>query len=799
MSLRRLLSIAVLGSLLGCHEDPPVNLLFAPPLVTGIQALTGGGFASTGGLVASQGGGGGAISAFTLGDLRLGASDVTPLAPTAPVFPTSGRILTPADFLNHQDIEVPVGNIQIQGFLTTDVAGPPGTPRKIIADSGDIVVTGTLQSGSVTGLGASGLPMLSMADLELDAPNGTIYISGTLQTASINGIPDGTSGGALRLAAQAVVLLGGINASGAASSGQTGGAGGAVTVAVPAMGAGFIFRNGTIATPGGSGTVRGGPGGAVTLNILGGAVALVGTITAAGGPANGSLGAVQGGTGGTISLVASSIVTLNSTLSSPGGDASTGGGVALGGTGGQFQLHNASVGTPAAVRLFGTLDLRGGAASSASTGPGVTTGGQGGSAEVGQLASPVQSLLSGSILLDASGGPGDLGGSAAAITLSSSGTGSADLIVSGSVFALGGSSGVGPGGAGGLVALSVSASGSLSLDGLVQTDGGASLTDAGGDAGSVTITGTPGSSVQLTTSSRITATAGAGGSDGAAGAAGSIQVVLADGTMSLGGSLEALGGSSPVQFTALGPAGPSGGGQITLQTGASGSGAIDCRATLLAVGGASSADPSIPVAGGPGGTVLLSTLSPSGEVTLGPNCNIQADGGFSTGSQTGGFGGSIRVATIGPSIAMFGSLSCRGGAAVGSTGSGGLGGNVNATTDASILPGTLGDITLNPGSVIDASGGAGYHGGNAQGDGRRFSVSSPVAVLLQAEAIPGKPNAGSVVNLGTVLATGGPDSGSGGDVLFLGSGAGGSGPPLPGNLLINGSGAGLPGDFAGTP
>jgi hypothetical protein len=106
---------------------------------------------------------------------------------------------------------------------------------------------------------------------------------------------------------------------------------------------------------------------------------------------------------------------------------------------------------------------------------------------------------------------------------------------------------------------------------------------------------------------------------------------------------------------------------------------------------------------------------------------------------------------------------------------------------------------VNAGALIDVSGGSGFYGGNAQGDGRRFSVSSPVAVLLQAEAHQGKPNAGAIINLGTIEAIGGPASGSGGDVLFLGSGAGGVGPPLPGSLFIGGSGAGLPGDFAGTP
>ncbi|HVR85731.1 MAG TPA: hypothetical protein VMU54_15540 [Planctomycetota bacterium] len=799
MTLRRLLSIAVLGTLLGCQEDPPVNLFFAPPLVDGFHVEAAGGIASTGGLIATQGGAGGAISAFTVSDLRLGASDVTPLPDTAPVFPTDGRLLATADFGVHRDIDVPLGNIQIQGLVTTDVAGPPGVPRKIIADSGDIVVTGVLQSGSVTGVGPSGLLLKSMADLELDAPNGTIYISGTLQTSSVDGLLDGTSGGALKLAARQVILLGGINTSGTASSGPQGGAGGAVTLSVPAGGAGFLLRGGAISTFGGSGSTQGGNGGNVSLNILGGAVSLFGQVTAGGGPASGSTGSVQGGAGGVIALVVSSTVTVNSQMSSRGGDAVTGGGVAVGGAGGQFLLQNASAGSPVGVRLFGLVDLTGGAGTSASTGPGVTTGGQGGSVQIGQLISPILSLLSGSSSLDSSGGAGDIGGSAASITLSASGAGSADLIVNGTILAVGGTGSAGPGGTGGLVALSSSASGNLSLLGLLQADGGPSLSDAGGDAGSITITGSPTSPIHLTTSATLTATAGAGGTFGGAGAAGLIQLVLGNGTMTLEGVMEVLGGSSPVQFSSLGPAGPSTGGQIIVQTGAAGNGSIDCRTAMLALGGSSSADPSISVPGGPGGTVQIGTLSPSGAITLEGNCSIQADGGNSTGSHTGGLGGSIQISTTGPSIAMFGSLTGRGGGASGPNGTGGAGGQMSATTDVSNLPGTLGNITVNAGALIDVSGGSGFYGGNAQGDGRRFSVTRPVAVLLAAEATQGKPNAGSVVNLGTIVATGGSDSGSGGDVLFLGSGAGGVGAPLPGNLLNGGSGAGLPGDFVGTP
>jgi len=808
MTLRRLVSIAVLGALLGCHEDPPVNLLFAPPLVTGIQILSSGGIASTGGLVASQGGAGGAISAFTLNDLRLGAADVTPLPPTAPIFPTDGRILTSADFLVHQDVEVPLGNIQIQGLVTTDVAGPPGTPRKIIADSGDIVVTGSLQSGNVTGVDAFGLPVHSMADLELDAPNGTIYVSGVLQTSSVSGLLDGTNGGALTLAARQVVLLGTINTFGTANVGPLGGAGGAVTLAVPAAGAGFLLRNGVLSSFGGSGNTRGGPGGAISLNILGGAVFLFGAITADGGLASGSTGSVQGGAGGAISLLASSSVTASCAISSRGGVASTGGGVALGGAGGAFQVHNASAGSPAALRLFGTLDLRGGVASAASTGPGVTTGGQGGSAQVGQPLSPLLSLLSGLSTLDSSGGAGDIGGAAASIMLSAIGSGTADFAISGSVFALGGAGGVGPGGPGGLVALSTSVSGSLILDGLLQCDGGPSVIDAGGNAGSVTVTGLPtspitllpGAPVQLISSARITASAGAGGSSGGAGAAGSVQMSIPNGSMSLSGSMEALGGSSPVQFTSLGPAGPSPGGLILLRTGSAGSGAIDCRSVILVPGGNSSALPSVSVPGAPGGTVVLSTLSAAGEISIGSSCSVLADGGVSTGSHSGGPGGILQISTTGPSISIFGVLAGRGGGAGGPAGTGGQGGQLSATTDASnLLGGPLGNITVNLGAVIDVSGGSGYHGGNAVGDGRRFSVSTPVAVLLQAEATPGKPNAGSILNLGSILATGGFPSGSGGDVLFLGSGAGGVGPALPGNVQISGSGEGLPGDFAGTP
>src|SRR5579863_5095827 len=83
---RIILWAALLATLASCHEDPPVELQFAPPLVDGIHVLAAGGASTTGGGIACQGGAGGTIRAFTSTDLQLGAADVTPEPATAPIF-----------------------------------------------------------------------------------------------------------------------------------------------------------------------------------------------------------------------------------------------------------------------------------------------------------------------------------------------------------------------------------------------------------------------------------------------------------------------------------------------------------------------------------------------------------------------------------------------------------------------------------------------------------------------------------------------------------------------------------------
>jgi hypothetical protein len=779
----RPLRVFALLALLGCNEDRSIVVQFVVPTVSGVTVLTSGGSASAAGPGSATGGDGGAITLQSVGPLSIGTATVFPEPLAIPIVPpTTGTLLNTGSFVANTVFDVPLGNILIESAVTTDV--PAGGTRTIQADNGDIVVSGTLQSGQVTAVSGSGQMIKVLASISLNAPQGTVYVTGAIHTGSADGVLDGDSAGALTIVANRIIITGTIDASGEPNpTGLLGGNGGPVTLTISANGSGIFFPSGAITTQGGGGTVRGGSGGAVSLASPAGTAPLnmFGSITTSGGAALGSLPTVQGGAAGDVSIAAGGPVVMKSVVLSSGGDATSSADGAIGGNGGIFSMVGGAALIP--IQMFGTIDARGGGASAGSSASTVA-GGHGGTVSVGP---GVLSLLTGVSTYDTSGGAGDTGGNAGALAIGCTGAGAADLTVVSALLALGGPAGNGPGGAGNDILIGSTGVGLTSFSGTSQNDGGPSVGSDGGPAGNFTLTtlvGGPGAG-DLQCSAHVTASGGSGGALGAGGGAGTLTISTLIGDITLSGTLAADGGGSPRAIS-----GPAPGGTVTVSTtGPGGPGSIRSTAGISALGGPSFSS-GVTVNGGDGGRITFSTADPSSTLTLASGSSLQVDGGASTGAGAGGSGGAILLSSTTQSISISGAVLARGGTALGATGTGGSGGQVTAAL-AVVSP--LAGITVQTDGVIDASGGAGFFPGHALSDGRTRSVSSPVAVILKAEPVAGTPNAGTVINLGTITAAGG----AGGDVLFLGFGAGGLGPPVPGSMNLAGSNGNPPGDFVG--
>ena len=783
--MKRPLRALVLLGLLGCNEDRSLIMQFVEPTVSGVTVVTTGGNATAAGPGSATGGDGGSIVLQADTTLSIGTATIFPEPLGLPVLPpAAGTVISStSNFVANTVYDVPLGNILIEGTVATDV--PAGGTRTIQADNGDIVVSGTLQSGQVTALSPSGQVIKVLANLALNAPQGTVWVTGSIHTGSVDGIQDGVSSGTLTIVANRIVLSGTLDASGEANAtGVVGGNGGAITLTILPNGNGIFCPSGLITTQGGNGTGQGGSGGAVSLNSASGTapVNLFGSITTSGGSASGSFPNALGGTAGDISIGAGGPVVLKSALLGSGGDAATSADGAVGGNGANVTLTGGGGGSSVPLEMFGTLDLHGGAASAATSASPVH-GGHGGTVAVGP---GVLSLLTGVSSYDSSGGAGDTGGNAGAQVIISTGGGAADLTVVSTLQALGGAGQSGPGGAGNDISIVSTSVGLLTVSGSIALSGGASLVADGGAGGNyslVSIVVGPGAG-DILSSAGVAASGGNGGSSGLGGAAGTITVQSQIGMLTLSGRLEADGGGSPV-----GLSGPASGGTVTIATtGPVGPGAIQSTATIIAVGGSSQA--STTANGGPGGTISISAADPGSTLTLAAGSFLQVDGGSSSGAGDGGAGGTIFLGTTTQSISISGSVLARGGTALGSNGTGGSGGQITAELS---VGNPLSSITVQANGGLDASGGAGFFEGRAQSDGRIRSVSAPVAVVLKAEPAAGTAGSGSVVNLGTITAAGA----AGGDVLFLGFGAAGLGLPLPGEMNLSGSSGNPAGDFVG--
>lgn len=291
-------------------------------------------------------GGGVGISQFvSVGDLNAGVNG-PPSGPFVPSVPTTGTAITT---LNGSPGEtIANGN----GLVTGTLLGSGAAARTITVSDGDLVVSGTINSGQNGG---------TQINLTLSAPNGTVYITGTVRTASVDGVADGDIGGNLAINARRIVVTGVIDASGENNGAGNAGNGGSVGLDTSAALSTDIVVTSTITSTGGNGIAgTGGNGGAVTLNARGD-LQVSGSINVSGGTATAITNSIQAGNGGVITMNARGTAVITGTITQDGGNA-TGTGAAVGansGSGGTLSIDTAA--NPAGpLFLYGSRSARGG-------------------------------------------------------------------------------------------------------------------------------------------------------------------------------------------------------------------------------------------------------------------------------------------------------------------------------------------------------------------------------------------------------------------------------------------------------
>jgi hypothetical protein len=744
----------------------------------------------------------------------------------------TGGILTSGE-------SVASGNGGAGGTVTMDMAGAPGGTNLIL-------LGGTIQTsgGSGEARGGSGGLVTLQANSSLLA-FGTIVTSGGTASgaATDNDVLAGSSGPLNAKAGGAVDLISNLTMVGGSATtggnGATGGSGGVVTLDGP--GAiriyGSLFLQGGGASAAGlSAGLTGGAGGQLMVGSGTKAASLEmgrGAITADAGS-----GDLLGGSTALSTLASDSgTFVFGSSYSSRGGNA-TGAGPADGGSGGGMTFQTDLVGTGShTLTFFITAQL-------------VTTGGSGVGTGTGKNGGDIHFSAAGTVEIDSlavttTGGSSNSGnagnGGSVFVDPPAAGTPIGDLLISGTYNLAGGASlgsnGLGgSGGSGGSFTMATPGlltgtnGGEIISFAVVTTTGGnGAVTGNGGQAGKISFASKNGS---ITSTGNLTAIGGAGdvaGGVGTGGSSGGITFDTAHGSIVVSGALNASGGDGTGGIS--GAAGkihlaaatdgsillsglltsnaggnlmftPASGGAIELFAG-SASGIVDSSASISALGGPSLAPSSILVAGGTGGSVTATALSPSGTITLESTTSIVLDGGASTGSGTAGGGGTVDLTTKDLFISMAGSILARGGTATGTSGTGGLGGQVvawsNADGDA-----VSGDITFQPGSAMDVSGGAGAFGGSARNNSTPGTVTpggALVAVQFDASGTlttsTDSPTDGVVQNLGTITATGQGPGSSGGDVFFDGQDTSRVATSTPAPGVLNLVGVAASGDFQG--
>lgn len=428
------------------------------------------------------------VEISTSGSLSAGVHPA-PQAPAMPVPPASGTVI--ASLTGTQTVLS--GNALIPGVVTASL----GFTVELICSEGDIVVSGTLNAGEVTGI-----PI----NLALTAPNGTVYVTGAIHTTN----PVGLGAGSLTITARRIVVTGLIDTSGRDHGVVAGGDGGAVSLLAQSAGQTDILMVGSIVTSGGSSTAaNGGAAGGVEMRARE-ELHVRGSVTSRGGSASAATNLPLGGNGGLLRMTGGVGVFVDMTLDQSGGAAK---GTATGAWGGRE--GGLIIDTPGIAEVYGTFRRRkGDATAPAGTAGNPITGG--GVASTGGTIQGTSGVRLGALsFLGRGGDSSDQGGGGGRVTLDGQGLG--DMTVSGTIDVRGGRGANSVGASFGGSALT-SLEGDITFNGEVRTGGsdGAVAPAPGGDfrvttGGSVFLSGLFDLGGGSSTASAATAVAGAPG------------------------------------------------------------------------------------------------------------------------------------------------------------------------------------------------------------------------------------------------------------------------------------------------
>lgn len=590
-----------------------------------ILATGGRGSVAGGANIMSFGGNGGDIEIYSKGHLYAGVTPA-PEPPGLPTPPSSGFVVT-----SIAANVVQAGTILLSGTVTT---ASVSANYSITSTGGDIVISGTLNAGDP----GTGKP----ANLSLNAPNGTVYITGVINAFNADGTLNGDAGGNVQVTAARIVFTGTIDAHGEANATGTGGNGGIVSLDTDSVGGtDILVRGGSMTSAAGATTGPGptatGGNGAPILLTAGGELQVHGvSLTSSGGAATSGGNNPTGGLAGSIILQGTGGVSFNGSIVAVGGSA-TGTGTAdgsQGGKGGSILVNRGLSTDSGPVRIFGSLDYRGGDSSAVTTIANTGNGEEAGRFEIGDYAgnAPASVDLGGGTWNLTGGQGADNGGYGGGLTLSNVTGPPGSIHCSVSIDCSGGSGGMYPGGGGGVTFETMR--GDILVEGPVSArsgntfgQGNSSLPNKAGGIDFRAGTGAPGSTGSVVVTSTLDVSGGAhsgtGNQEGID--AGSVRLTADNpvGSIALLGTILANGGGGLNDLSG-------GGGSIRLLTRDE---RILVAGTITAKGGSTGSGSS----GGGGGTVQI--LSDNDNNDVAGSITIEVGAVIDVSAGRGGFGG----------------------------------------------------------------------------------------------------------------------------------------------------------------
>lgn len=422
----------------------------------------------------------------------------------------------------------------IAGADTTFDPSQPGVAAPVVpaVPAGVTTITSAMLNADVTAGGDATFDASAIAGgsdaVRTVVAGGSLFVTGQLRSADLGSARQGL----VLHATDTIYVTGTVD-----TSGGPGQAGGPITLI-----ANQVVITGHVLSAGGASDTAGGAAGSVTIQATT-TVTMTGEVDCSGGNVNGAA-AVTGGAAANLKIQAGGNVGLGGVvLFRGGGAASTGPGPATGGTASSLVFDSNG-----GITLGGIIDGRGGLAKAATAG-GAVVGGAAGQVHVGESAPPTSLVVV--VPLVATGGDGAATAGAGGTLTPEPGTGTINIAGPHEIDLSGGNSMRAPG-AGGTMNGSPRkdpGTGGVHVTGDITLNGGSILPGGSGDGaggGNLKISVTPTDGpVAIDQSANIVASGGSSGGAGKAGGGGHVWFWTKDGDITCAGHVTVNGGDAP--------------------------------------------------------------------------------------------------------------------------------------------------------------------------------------------------------------------------------------------------------------